>query len=413
MSSRDFVYEKFSNYYRRSSAVFPSPALFSQREFACLLFKERAMVRHKAFADPKALGLFIRDRIPSDVYYSCAYYENPSAEMEKKGWSGADLVFDIDADHIPTSCNKIHDEWTCSNPQCGFSGKGITPESCPICGGAKFENKTWACDLCIDSTRTETRKLIDMLENDFGFAEDEIHTFFSGHRGYHIHVENEAIRSIDAMARKEIVDYVSGIGLSLLDKNRKDPSRKRKGDSPAFNLNDYGWKRRLKLGIRKFVISATKEDLVGAGLVRKSVAALFDNKDAVLTRVLEENRWSSIKGVGSESWLTLAEYVKNQEAAQIDTVVTSDIHRLIRAERTLHGKTGLLKVEFPVKDLDSFDPFSGAVAFKEGSVRVLVSSAPEFRMSGETYGPYKNQKVELPTAAAVLLICKGRAEVLS
>ena len=152
MSSRDFVYEKFSNYYRRSSAVFPSPALFSQREFACLLFKERAMVRHKAFADPKALGLFIRDRIPSDVYYSCAYYENPSAEMEKR-LVGCRLSFQHSSrHHIPTSCNKIHDEWTCSNPQCGFSGKGITPESCPICGGAKFENKTWACDLCIDST---------------------------------------------------------------------------------------------------------------------------------------------------------------------------------------------------------------------------------------------------------------------
>ncbi len=196
MSSRDFVYEKFSNYYRRSSAVFPSPALFSQREFACLLFKERAMVRHKAFTDPKALGLFIRDRIPSDVYYSCAYYENPSAEMDKKGWSGADLVFDIDADHIPTSCNKIHDEWTCSNPQCGFSGRGITPSECPNCGESKFSNKTWACDLCIDSTRVETRKLIDMLENDFGFLESEIRTFFSGHRGYHIHVENEAIRIV-------------------------------------------------------------------------------------------------------------------------------------------------------------------------------------------------------------------------
>jgi hypothetical protein len=41
-----------------------------------------------------------------------------------------------------------------------------------------------------------------------------------------------------------------------------------------------------------------------------------------------------------------------------------------------------------------------------------VSDAPEFRMSGETLGPYKHQTVELPTAAAVLLICKRRAEVL-
>ena len=78
---------------------------------------------------------------------------------------------------------------------------------------------------------------------------------------------------------------------------------------------------------------------------------------------------------------------------------------------TLHGKTGLKKVEFPTKDIQDFDPFTGAVAFKKGKVKVLVSDAPEFRMSGETLGPYKNQTVELPIAAAVLLICKRRAEV--
>ena len=78
---------------------------------------------------------------------------------------------------------------------------------------------------------------------------------------------------------------------------------------------------------------------------------------------------------------------------------------------SLHGKTGLKKVEFKPKELQDFDPFTGAVAFKKGTVRVLVSDAPEFRMSGETLGPYKNQTLELPVAAAVLLICKRRAEV--
>jgi len=53
----------------------------------------------------------------------------------------------------------------------------------------------------------------------------------------------------------------------------------------------------------------------------------------------------------------------------------------------------------------------GAVAFKEGTAKVQVSEAPEFKLSGETFGPYKNQTVTLPTAAAVLLILKGRAEV--
>jgi len=43
---------------------------------------------------------------------------------------------------------------------------------------------------------------------------------------------------------------------------------------------------------------------------------------------------------------------------------------------------------------------------------VFVSSAPKFRLGGDTFGPYKSQKVELPTAAAVLLVCKGRAEIV-
>jgi hypothetical protein len=53
----------------------------------------------------------------------------------------------------------------------------------------------------------------------------------------------------------------------------------------------------------------------------------------------------------------------------------------------------------------------GAVAFKEGAAKVVVKEAPQFRLSGETFGPFKDATVELPTAAAVLLILKGRAQV--
>jgi DNA primase small subunit len=413
------VYEKFSAFYKSPQYTFPSPTSFSQREYAFLLFKERAMVRHKGFATPTALSFFLKERIPSDIYHSCAYYENPEAEMEKKGWQGADLVFDIDADHIPTSCGKIHDEWKCSNPNClvsgGMSGRGVTPEECPACGGVKFEVKTWACEQCIDTTRVETRKLLDMLTDDFGFSQHEIHTYFSGHRGYHIHVENEAVQSLDTMARKEIVDYVCGIGLDLFSKKRKEKSKSKKGKSSSrtFSLGDYGWKRRLKNGMRRFLAEATKDDLREIGVSKKGVDVIFKNKDALLQRCIEEERWNTLKGVGYETWMRIAEHVKIREIAQIDTVVTSDIHRLIRANGTLHGKTGLLKVEFPVKDLDGFDPFVGAVAFKKGTATVVVSDAPEFKLMGATFGPYKNQTVELPTAAAVLLILKGRAQVQS
>jgi len=414
VSSRDWVYEKFCTYYRNPGFRFLSPAQFSQREYAFLLFKERAMARHKSFATPTALTAFMRERVPSDVYHSCAYYENPEADMDKKGWSGADLVFDIDADHIPTTCNKIHDEWKCSNSACrvsgGMIGKGITPEECPACGGMKFDVKTWACDQCIETTKVETRKLLDMLQNDFGFAEHEIHTYFSGHRGYHIHVENEAIRSLDTMARKEIVDYVAGIGIDTFDPKKRHPSKtKGTASRPVLSFNNYGWKRRLKNAMFRYITDVKIEDLLEIGISNRGAATIIKNRESSL-KFIEENRWDNVKG-GYETWMRIAEHLKNREAAQIDTVVTTDVHRLIRANGTLHGKTGLLKVEFPLRDLETFDPFEGAVAFKEGTAKVQVSEAPEFKLSGETFGPFRNQTRELPTAAAVLLILKGRAEV--
>jgi len=408
MSSRDFVYGKFSEFYSSPSTIIPSPSLLDQREMGFLLFKERIMLRHKSFESVNNLKLFLSEAVPSDVYHSCAYYENPEADMDKKGWLGADLVFDIDADHIPTSCNKVHDEWACS--KCGFSGKGITPEACPICAGQKFDTKTWACELCLESAKEETVKLLDMLEKDFGFSPQEVRVFFSGHRGYHVHIENEAVKTLDVMARKEIVDYVSGLGLAILDDEAKGRSGKRRG-SRVFSLHDFGWNKRLKLGLQKFLVKATKEDLKNAGI--KGYAAILENREAILKRCLEEGRWDSVKGIGVGTWKKIAAYVKDLESAKVDTVVTTDTHRLIRMNGTLHGKTGLKKVEVPAKNLKDFDPFKEAVAFKEGAVKVFVSDAPEFRLGGSVLGPYRNKTVELPTAAAVLLICKGRAEVAS
>ena len=371
------------------------------------MFKERFMVRHRRFASIKNLRAVLAETIPSDVYHSCAYYENPDFDMDKKGWIGSDLVFDIDADHIPTTCNKIHDEFRCL--KCGFSGRGITPESCPCCEATKFETKIWACDLCIQSAREETSKLIDILENDFGFSQNEIRVFFSGHRGYHVHIESEVVRSLDAMARKEIVDYVTGLGLAILDKEAKEKKSKRRNKaSSKFNLHNYGWNRRLKVGMQNFLLDATKEDFKEIGLKNR---ALLENRDTVIQRAITEGRWESIHGVSNQTWLKLAECIRENQASKIDTVVTTDIHRLIRMNCTLHGKTGLKKVEFPAKNFQDFDPFSGAVAFKKGETKVLVSDAPEFRLGGQTLGPYKNQTVTLPAAAAVMLICKRRAEV--
>lgn len=408
-SSRDYVCEKFCEFYRNPSTVIPTPVATGQREFAFLLFREHAMIRHKAFMKISSLKSLFSENVPSDVYHSCAYYEYPEAEMDKKGWLGADLVFDIDADHIPTNCDKIHDEWACRT--CGFSGKGETPGECPACGGLKFDTRSWPCERCIDSARYETRKLIDMLKEDFGLSESELHVFFSGHRGFHVHVENEAIRTLDSMARKELVDYITGLGLNL--SRSKRTSSAGKAASRLFGLHEFGRYGRLKQDMHNFIETATKNDLMNAGIKGQALTAILKYKPQVLERCIGKGMWTSVIGIKDETWFKISDYLTNLQIAVIDTVVTTDIHRLIRMNGTLHGKTGLKKVEFPVNSLPSFDPFKEAVAFKDGEMKVSVSSAPEFRIGESMFGPYKNKIVELPVAAAVLLVCKGRAEVVN
>lgn len=393
--SYTFVRNFFSEYYRRYYSP-ETPPNIEKREFGFNLF-EGFMLRHKRLGNPEELRNFLETSTPMDAYYSCAYYENPAAEMDRKGWLGADLIFDVDADHIPTDCDKVHDEWVCST--CSFVGKGATPEKCPVCNGEKFNVTTWPCEICLESAKTETIKLLDMLTDDFGFSDKEIKVFFSGHRGYHVQIESETILALDATARKEIVDYVTGLGFNI------EPL----GKARRFF---YGWSKRSDMGVLEFIRKAGEEDLIKLGIKRNVVKAIIQNKNVLLEN-WASGTWRSIRGVGQETMKRIIEHVIKMQSAKIDTIVTTDIHRLIRLPETLHGKTGLKKTRLSTNEIEGFDPFDRAIALKKGTVFLFVSDAPKFRLGGETFGPYKKQKVELPISAAVLLICKNKAEVLN
>jgi DNA primase small subunit len=403
LKSIAFVQQAFREHYTKGFSFDESLSMIKEREFGFALF-EGWMLRHKSFETKNELISFLADSVPQGVYFSCAYYEDPEAEMEKKGWSGADLVFDIDADHIPTSCDKTHDQWTCG--KCGFTGKGVVPENCPVCGSEKFDESTWPCEVCLASAKYETMKLLDMLMKDFGFSDNEIRVFFSGHRGYHVHVENEAVKNLDSAARKEIVDYVYGLGLDIPFHGVDEKGVK------TLGLQDSGWRGRIAHGIHDFVSNAAAGDYKDLGLKGNVAEAMTKNKAAILRNLNESRPWEAVKGVGPETWKKIVEHCVMSQSANVDTVVTTDTHRLIRLGGTLHGKTGLRKTELPVRAISDFDPFKSAIAFKEGTATVLVSNAPRFRLGDQTFGPYKDLRVELPMAAAVLLICRKRAEAI-
>jgi len=366
-SVTSFLKNKFSEYYEKNLGKIRAPECLDNREFGFLLFKKGVMVRHKGFKTIESARNYMKMINPSDIYYSTAYYEKPEAPMDKKNWLGADLVFDIDADHLETSCRILHDKWICEN--CGYSGKGIAPNSCLKCGTERLKTDSWVCEKCLDEAKKEVLKLIDMLISDFGLQPNNLHSYFSGHRGYHLHVNAEQTRMLGDDERKEIVDYILGVGLDVQLYNLKNIETMLK----ELELNESGWKGRITRGYYRHLNEIKKG----------SRQAKFKHKE-ILRKIITEN------------------------SARIDTVVTTDTHRLIRMPETLHGKTGLRAVKVDINNLEGFDPFKESLAWK-GNMNVFVLESPRFRIKDEEYGPYKKEKVNLPTTAAILLLCKGKA----
>ena len=411
IDNQSFIREKFSEFYNENVDRIEIPKSIESREFGFTLFKEKIMVRHKSFMRAEDLKEFIKRAVPSNVYYSAAYYSLPEAKMEEKGWLGSDLFFDIDADHIPTECNKEHDVWTCR--KCGLKGKGSAPSRCPNCGNESFEEKTWPCEICLEAARVETMKLIDMLTEDLGFSIKNIKCSFSGHRGYHIQVDNEDVLKLDSIARKEIVDYVTGTGIDAVFHGLEEVGSGRTRMLVGPNLDDPGWRGRAARGTYEFLLTASARDLKKLGLNRRVIEELIANRDMMLKSWKTRGPWNMIKGLGLEGWRKIINHGIKLQSAKIDTVVTVDIHRLIRLPGTLHGKTGLLKISFPTNEIESFDPLKESVAFREGEAKIYVEEAPKFRLGEEVFGPFKNQTVNLPISAALFLLCKNAGRVVN
>ena len=60
--------------------------------------------------------------------------------------------------------------------------------------------------------KEETLKLIEMLTEELGFRATVCGRLLRG-RGYHIHITDIAVLGWGSQERREIVDYVCGIGL--------------------------------------------------------------------------------------------------------------------------------------------------------------------------------------------------------
>ncbi len=345
---------------------------------------------------------------PAHVFHSAAYYETPDApQMPLKGWRGADLVFDIDADHFDLPCQKQHDSWWCLD--CAYRDHGHRPDQCPKCNSTRINALKWMCEECLGKSKDEVIKIIEnFLVPDMGISKKDMIVVFSGHRGYHIHSFSSEIHNLGSQERREIVDYISGTGIDFryqgfVDNTYGIP----KGPDSRFP----GWERKIAEGIRYLFQNPEQLGHI-PGLRTKQSQILQKEAESIYSQLIEEPaRYTTPKGVGQKVWYIIAQFVVESSAAVVDEPVTTDIHRLIRLPGSLHGKTGFLVKHLDVSSLEDFDPFTQAQVFK-GTATVQISDAPEFSLNGIYYPPMRDIKKELPLSAAMLLLCKGVAEIV-
>jgi len=341
----EFLKLKFQEYYKRNVASLNPPPSMVEREFGFLLFRERVMVRHKAFNDFSVFTNSLLSLAPSDVYYSTAYYQHPDLEMERKGWLGSDVVFDVDADHIDTPCKETHDMWVCTS--CKETRRGKKPLKCPKCGNEKLEEKAWLCDRCLVAAKEEVLKLLEFLGEDFGIKSNEIHLFFSGHRGYHLHVVSDSLKTLDDVQRREIVDYVMALGLDPAEQGLyQDLFDSKHPIIVGPDLTDLGWRGRLARGVYQILTEWDQNSLIELGFTRGAAAQIVNDRQRIKTEWSRKMLWSSFQDkwrINEKIWRNIVEKAMSLVAlpAKIDTVVTTDVHRLIRMPGTLNGKTGL------------------------------------------------------------------------
>ncbi|MEM0023239.1 MAG: DNA primase small subunit PriS [Thermofilaceae archaeon] len=327
------VVQLFRSYYKRLREDDIYVNDLQKREFAFTYFTEGGMRRHIAFGSTSELVRYLAEAVPRHAYHSAAYYRDPAARtMDDKGWEGADLIFDIDVDHIDTPCKEQHDKWFCR--ACGSTGWGA-PSRCPSCGSENLEKHTWVCNVCISVARDEILKLVDFLERDFGFTSHDLFITFSGHRGFHVRVENEEVRMVSQDGRREIVDHIKGLGLDI----RQMVVKTAGGYRLRYGTPVSGWYGR----IARWSILTTEEE--------KPVLSL-------------------------EEWEKLLSECVAKEAVAIDERVTVDTKRLIRLPNSLHGKTGLRVAPLTVQDLENEDLLGKAKVFRDGEVAVEFENEP-------------------------------------
>jgi len=382
----DYLKDKFQEYYKNADITLPPR--FTSREWGFLSWKGGIMNRHVNFRTVKEVKAYLARIAPAHCYHSVAYYKDPSKNtMIDKVWQGADLIFDLDADHLP----EMEDV-----------KKGKIPFS-----------------KLMEYIREQTfRLVVDVLLGDFGLSEEDLLITFSGGRGYHVHVRTPEVLTLPSGARREIADYLTGKGLDL-NKILIDA-----GYTKEYPIRGKGIERK-NLGIEKL----PKKDAKGwQGIITRYIHNVLDNlreksdeeKKPIMKRFGISKDMLDFKDSNDNIFNKLSKTPKNrfvrialkETAIHPDEPVTGDIHRLIRLPGSLHGGSGLRVTTMDSKKLETFNPMKDAIAFGDNLVKIRSIVNHPVTM-GEGLTTLKPESVvDLPEMAAIYFMARNWAHLV-
>lgn len=403
----EFLKRCFGSYYKNLDLE--PPSRFTRREWGFFLFGARNMIRHLQFQTAADLQDFLWKRVPMHSYCSSAYYKDPAITpmaVKEEGWMGADLIFDLDADHLKDAEKMSYTEQ-------------------------------------LANVKVMVQKLLfDFLLPDFGFDEKYVKVFFSGGRGYHIHITDPAVLEFTSKDRQEIVDYLEGTGLNedfVIPKefigkkefqNHVIPIYRRRMEDENFP----GWKGRIRKGASELLdkLSAVDEDgaievfseirkdpamkgLLGEKTARGLYKDLFSRTPEGGTVADEIRRTGVLDNLRSDKdrnvfFKAVVTYSRLNLAGETDEPVTKDIKRLLRMPLSLHGKTGLRVTRIDLDGIRDFEPLRDTLVFSDKPVKVEVVKPVDMKIGPEHF-KLEPGETELPLYSTVFLVARRNVKI--